>query len=116
MVLSIVTLSTGCSADLAMRDWLVVAAILGCLIIELLHPVLTRAASDWRDPTEAILEASEVSAIHEPARSPMADLFAAGESMVLPAASSPNSSTAPTVHTRARAFDLLDRSSDSGHR
>ena len=93
-----------------------VAAVLGCLAIELLHPVLTRAASDWRDPTEVMLEASDVAATHAPASSPMADLFAAGESMVLPAARSPDSSTAPTAHRRAQVFDLLDRSSDSGRR
>ena len=51
-----------------------------------------------------------------PASSPIADLFAAGESMVLPVANSPDSSVAPTAHRRAQVFDLLDRSPDSGRR
>ena len=77
-----------------MRDWLVVAAILGCLLVELLHPVLTRAASDWRYPTEVVLEASDVAAAHGPASPPIAGLFAAGESVILPAANSPDSRAA----------------------
>ena len=99
-----------------MRDWLVIAAILGCLLMELLHPALTRVASDRRDPTEVMLEASDVSATHEPASSPMEDMFAAGKSMVLPAASTPDSSIAPTARRRPQVFDLLDRSSDSRRR
>ena len=55
-----------------MRDWLVIAAILACLMVELLHPVLTRAGSDWRDPTYVMLEGMDVGSARGPASSPLA--------------------------------------------
>jgi hypothetical protein len=99
-----------------MRDWLVVAAILGCLIVELLHPVLTRAGSAWRDPTNVMLEASDVGSARGPASSPIADLFAAGKSMALPVANSLDNSVAPAPHRGEQIHDRVNRSPDSRRR
>ena len=87
-----------------MRDWLVIAAILGCSSSSC-YPVLTRAGSDWRDPTYVMLEGMDVGSVRGSASSPIADLFAAGESMVLPVANSLDNSLAPLAHRRAQMHD-----------
>ena len=92
-----------------MRSWILVAAILGCLLIELVHPVLTRARVDAPDPGDVLLDAWNVGSAHEPASLSILDLLQVADEFVTKreSANSLDGSAIRTTRERASgsAFD-----------